>query len=43
LAGAVAPEQAVAEGTVELAGDESTFADFVATFNVPYDEEPDEV
>jgi DNA-binding HxlR family transcriptional regulator len=43
LAGVVAPEQAVAEGTVELAGDESAFADFVATFNVPYDEEPDEV
>lgn len=36
LAGAVDPDRAVAEGIVELTGDESAFADFVATFHVPY-------
>jgi len=36
LAGAVGPEQAIAEGVVELSGDQTAFGDFVATFHVPY-------
>lgn len=36
LAGVVNPEQAVDDGIVELDGNESAFADFVATFHVPY-------
>jgi len=37
LAHRIAPEDAVAEGAVELVGDRTAFADFVAAFHVPLD------
>jgi DNA-binding HxlR family transcriptional regulator len=37
LAHRIAPEDAVAEGAVELVGDRSVFAEFVAAFHVPLD------
>ena len=36
LAGLLDPDAALAAGAVELIGDESLFADFAATFSVPY-------
>ncbi|MFH5207090.1 winged helix-turn-helix transcriptional regulator [Antrihabitans sp. NCIMB 15449] len=38
LAGVLGPDAALQVGAVELIGDESLFADFVATFKVPYSE-----
>jgi DNA-binding HxlR family transcriptional regulator len=40
LAGTVDLAQAVVDGTVELSGDECALGDFVATFHVPYRDEP---
>lgn len=40
LAGTVDDTQAVADGTLQLSGDSSALGDFVASFHVPYRDEP---
>lgn len=40
LAGTLDPTQAVADGTLQLSGDNSAMGDFTASFHVPYHDEP---